>query len=224
MAGKYEDLWNYDSRQHAYAIEASTGYSKYPLENSVPRRMFDYPLRPKIIYLVRNPFDRIVSHYHHLQNRGVKQTCEDISLPHLIDCSNYYMQLEQYKQYFPSQDILVLEFEDVIKRTSDTIKKIYAFLGLPCDRQFTDFPQINRTEKPTQLEIRMSKNRVGRFAAKLIPDRIKPFTKRVIIRCSQTPPKKILNSEEKQIILQRLSADMKKLHDTYGIDVGEWGF
>src|SRR5262249_47769756 len=54
----YQDLWTFNPAVHRLALEASTGYTKYPEEIDVPRKIHDYGLRPKFIYLVRNPFER----------------------------------------------------------------------------------------------------------------------------------------------------------------------
>src|SRR3954469_11077337 len=38
---RYSDLWDFDAEKHRIALEASTGYTKYPLEPNVPRNIFD---------------------------------------------------------------------------------------------------------------------------------------------------------------------------------------
>ena len=64
---KYEDLWDFDRSVHKYALEASTGYAKYPMEPNVANNILDYGIRPKFIYIIRNPFDRIQSHYNSMR-------------------------------------------------------------------------------------------------------------------------------------------------------------
>src|SRR3954463_14010007 len=61
LCDKYSDLWEFDPDRHRIALEASTGYTKFPSEPNVPRNIFEYGLRPKMIYCVRNPFERIIS-------------------------------------------------------------------------------------------------------------------------------------------------------------------
>src|SRR5688572_4882156 len=46
----YSDLWDFDSEKHKIALEASTGYTKYPFEPDVPRKISEYGIRPKMIY------------------------------------------------------------------------------------------------------------------------------------------------------------------------------
>ena len=53
----YSDLWSYNESVHKYALEASTGYTKYPSEPNVAKNIYNYGIRPKFIYIIRNPFD-----------------------------------------------------------------------------------------------------------------------------------------------------------------------
>jgi len=90
----YEDLWNFDPGVHRFALEVSTGYTKYPEELNVPKKIYNCGLRPKFIYLVRNPFDRIRSHYEQLArlyrdfDYSVPLTSDTI-----VNTSNYSLQL-----------------------------------------------------------------------------------------------------------------------------------
>src|SRR5579864_1872053 len=38
----YEHLWSFDPDVHLYALEASTGYTKYPEERDIPEKMYRY--------------------------------------------------------------------------------------------------------------------------------------------------------------------------------------
>jgi hypothetical protein len=125
---RYFELWDFDSTVHKYALEASTGYSKYPAVSNVPKRIFDYGLRPKFLYIIRNPIDRIVSHYNFLE--GTKSWNLQITDDHLINTSNYFLQLEQYREFFPLEDIMVLDFDELRDDPKSLLRRIYGFLGL----------------------------------------------------------------------------------------------
>ena len=51
LAESYNELWSFDGSVHKYALEASTGYTKYPSEPKVPKNIFDYGINPKFIYI-----------------------------------------------------------------------------------------------------------------------------------------------------------------------------
>jgi len=126
----YRELWkHYDGAVHQYVLEASTGYTKYPMEPNVPEKIKNYGISPKFIYIMRNPFDRIISHFNFM--RGGKKRERGIRDRHLIHVSNYYLQLERYKKYFPVEDMLLLDFDDLRDNPQDVLRTVYHFLHLP---------------------------------------------------------------------------------------------
>lgn len=130
----YCDLWKFDDTIHKYVMEASTGYTKYPAEPNVPRNIFSYGISPKFIYIIRNPFDRILSHL--IFNRECymqqyKSLPLDIIDKHMINTCNYFLQLEQYKKYFRAENILILDFDELKDCPTLVLKKTFWFLELP---------------------------------------------------------------------------------------------
>jgi hypothetical protein len=80
--------------------ESSPGYSAFPLYRGVPERMAETIPEAKLIYLVRDPVQRIVSHYtHRTVNWPEMGTLEEaLADPHirewLVTPSRYWLQLE----------------------------------------------------------------------------------------------------------------------------------
>ncbi|HRO13218.1 MAG TPA: hypothetical protein PK452_16955, partial [Amaricoccus sp.] len=86
---RYEDLWDFDPDLHRYAMEASTGYSKWG-ERGAAERIHAYGLRPRLVYVVRDPFVRIESHYNFMLLQNPAWT-RDITDENLVQTSNYYL-------------------------------------------------------------------------------------------------------------------------------------
>jgi Sulfotransferase domain len=99
--------------------ESSPGYSAYPLYRGVPERMAATIPEAKLVYLVRDPVDRIVSHYtHRTVNWPEMGTIEEaLADPHvrewLVTPSRYWLQLEQYLEHFPAEQILVVDSDEL---------------------------------------------------------------------------------------------------------------
>jgi len=138
---RYEDLWDYDETIHSYAMEASTGYSTFPHEQNVAKNIHEYGLEPKLIYIVRNPFDRIESQY----NFSRRFSRADIITKYSINYSKYNLQLEQYRKYFNAENILVIDFDELKNNSFSLQRTVYDFLSLP-DTDFPDkYPVVNST-------------------------------------------------------------------------------
>ena len=216
----YSDLWSFNDSVHKYALEASSGYTKYPSEPNVPKNIYGYGIRPKFIYIIRNPFDRITSHYNfRIWDETWRLNIDD---SHLINISNYFLQLEQYRKYFPLEDILILDFDDLRDNPRSVLQRIYQFLDL----SHGYFPDDYKAENPTPIITKFEKNlRILKlyFLVNCIPNSLKKFGKKQLVR-TFPPKKRILTGEEKEFVYDKLKQDMAHLHHIYGIDVSKWGF
>lgn len=146
----YNELWPHYNSNHKYVLEASTGYTKYPKEPNVPENILNYGIEPKFIYIIRNPFDRITSHYNYMQNFESWDLAIDNI--HLINTSDYFKQLEQYRKYFPMQNILLLDFDDLRDNPKNILDTTYNFLQLSCDYfpEKFEIKNITRSTSPAK--------------------------------------------------------------------------
>ena len=69
--------------------------------------MYSVVPRAKLIYIVRDPIDRIISHYVHnyynvLENRTIAGTLTHLDNNRYVCRSKYYMPLEKYLERFLS--------------------------------------------------------------------------------------------------------------------------
>jgi hypothetical protein len=115
--------------------EGSTNYTKFPSFNQdIQSDIFEYNPEMKLIYIMRNPIDRIISHYTHTYNRGYEKNknIDDavMSQSHYIDVSKYATQIEPYIKEFKKEQVLLLFFEDFINKPQDVLNDIYHFLNI----------------------------------------------------------------------------------------------
>ena len=113
--------------------EGSTTYTwllEYP---DTAQKIYEYNPEMKLIYIMRHPVERIISHYtHHLLKARTKYPLERevFEIPTYIDHSRYAIQLRLYKELFPATNMLLLLFEDYTKEPLETLYKIADFLGV----------------------------------------------------------------------------------------------
>ncbi len=130
--------------------EASPSYSAYPRRVGVPDRIRAAVPEARMIYLVRDPIDRTVSHYRHRvategERRDIATALGDFEPANIYLCaSRYATQLEQYLACFPADRILVIEQGELRRLRARTLHRIFDFLGVAADFSSPDFAREYR--------------------------------------------------------------------------------
>lgn len=123
--------------------ESSTDYSKLPKVAGVVERMAAFSPEARIVYVMRDPVKRTISHYWHMvEHRGETRAPMEAVLgdPHYTDVSHYAMQLRPYLERFGRDHVRVLTFEELTGNPVPTVQAVYAWLGVdasyvPADTQ-----------------------------------------------------------------------------------------
>ncbi|MGH8201348.1 MAG: sulfotransferase family protein [Steroidobacteraceae bacterium] len=135
----YLSLFESDER-YRYVGESSTHYTRLPVFQGVAERLFRFNPDARLIYVMRNPLDRIVSHYwHNTQIRDfkhgggeprplLKAVRED---PQYLAFGDYARQLEPYIKLFGRKALYVLTLETLVQNPQRELDNIYQWLGLP---------------------------------------------------------------------------------------------
>jgi hypothetical protein len=113
--------------------EASTTYTMYPFYPEVPERLTKLVARPRLIYLLRDPVDRMRSAYQHALAGGVETRPLDLALradPRYLLTSSYSLQLERWLARVPRERILLLDFDRLLADPIPLINQTLAFLGV----------------------------------------------------------------------------------------------
>jgi hypothetical protein len=153
----------------------------------------------KLIYLVRDPIERILSHYRFRrwitggEIGDLDETVCDFDQSFYVAASRYAMQLERYLQYFPLGRILVLDQADLRLHRQDTLRRAFRFLDV--DESFPVTAarhEFNATEGPRSnaagtAAIRLLDAAVGQQRSVRIRARTAPRLVRPLLRTPDVP-------------------------------------
>ncbi|MEM7629252.1 MAG: sulfotransferase [Planctomycetota bacterium] len=130
---EYEALFA-RARPDQFCAEASTAYTKRPdFEGVAKRARALLGERLKVIYLVREPIKRLVSHHYHSYTEG--RMPADIArsvreFPELIEYSRYAHQAEPWLDELGEQNVRILRFEDLVADRPGVVGGLQGWLGL----------------------------------------------------------------------------------------------
>jgi len=131
---EYAELFS-GARSDQWCGEASTRYTMWPDWPDAARRAEQILGRDiKVLYLVREPVDRIVSQYRHeFSARRIRLDINRaiFSCPALLNYSRYTTQISPWLERFGKRRVRVLVFEDYIYNRKRTVKSVCEFLGVP---------------------------------------------------------------------------------------------
>jgi len=154
--------------------ESSPNYTAYPQHMGVPERMASLVPDARLIYIVRDPLERIAAHWvHNFSKRrekgDLKTTLMHPNTSYLVR-SQYHMQLQQFLRHFDREQILVFQQSDLRDDREATLRRVFEFVGVDPDFTHPRFEQerhqtsrkLRSTRAAARLD-RASRSRAGRL-------------------------------------------------------------
>ncbi len=231
LAG-YQALWeSWDPVQHAIALEASTGYTKYPVQVNAAERIARFAetegVTFRFLYIMRDPVDKFISRYMHARSGGwtTERPGAWIHGEERLHLMRYASQLDEYYQRFPADTLHLMLFEDLRDHPEATIARALRFLGLepePAD-QPAERPAHNRTADKRVLPIWMLKAKqlgVLDLYRTLVPESLRLRVNKALTRSGEERME--LTPDEEKALIDALAPDLIRLEEVYGVDISRW--
>ena len=216
--------------------EASTSYTKHPRYKGVPERIATHLPKVKLVYVVRDPIERIRSHYQHNAALGDERRPIDeavVDNPIYVDYSRYAMQIERYLQCFSREQLLVITSEALLHDRRPTVRAVYEFLQVDpnveaetLDQEFYKTEE-RREYSPLVGAVRRTLKRVfhsqvglwrGRFVTRALKDKIgRPIRSESALASVKIPP------ETRAVLEERLRDDIERLRAYLPAGFDGWG-
>jgi hypothetical protein len=213
--------------------EKSVYYTMYPYKPSVADRIREVIPDVKLIYLVRDPVARIVSHYVQAVVQGVEHRPLDEAVAPVGDPANWYLctsryasQLREYLRVFAPEQILVIDHADLAADRGAALSRVFGFLGV--DETFR--PDLDRRmitrerqRKPTAVGWRLSQSAAAN-AIRRLPDPVgatlAETARRVFYRPVEQRPE--LDPALEGRLTELLRPEAQELREITGLPLSSW--
>jgi hypothetical protein len=206
-------------------------YSKYAAQN-----IFNYFPEAKIIIMLRNPMERAYSNMVHSVRVGLEPNIDLGALIndettrlgknahyHYLSKGFYSDQVKRYLDLFGSKNVLILKYETFKTDSSNTLKTITEFLGIP----FQENLKLTKrntghvaTNKFSQLIVRYYSRlqRNGVAVNQILPENIRKKLKIILLKKDKGPTKDWFNNQNRLIFME----DIIKLENLTLMNFGDW--
>jgi hypothetical protein len=134
--------------------ESSPHYTNLPRFTGVAERIREHIPDARLIYMVRDPISRILSHWTHAVGAGYETRPMEEVLPRddqtYVTRSRYWMQLQPYLELFDRDQIQVFAQEELQGEREGTMRRAFEFAGV--DPTFTSEQFDREWEKSSAKE------------------------------------------------------------------------
>jgi hypothetical protein len=210
--------------------ESSPTYSMYPYLPSTAERMRELTPDARFIYLVRDPIERAVANYVELvalrhENRPIAEALTDFAdpaNPHLCP-SRYASQLERFIEQFGEDRVLVIEQHDLRERRAETLREIFAFLGVDptftSDRFLAEHNTKSAKVRYNDLGFWLVRRRI--FVEKNGPFNTGPLRQPLRSLLSR-PIDRVLSDDVREAMAENLRPEVERLRTLTGLRLDRW--
>ena len=226
---KYNAL--YSEKKNLVRGEASVSYLYY---SGVPKKIFEYNTKSKIIIMIRNPVERAFSHYLMDKRLGyisenfetiINQKYSDKKLnlfyQQYIELGKYTEQIKRYFDVFRSENILFIDYDDFVSRTSQEIDKVYSFLNIDnsatsqVNKIYNSYTNPNNKIVNYLYSFVFLRSLANYFFSALIKEKIQ----RIFFVHSEKP---VLIKESRNLLINYFSKDINNLSKLLNKDYTKW--
>jgi hypothetical protein len=208
--------------------ESSATYTA-PWYRQVAPRMAEVLPEAKLIFVVRDPVERIVSHYMHFLSLGREWRPLNTAVARprsvYVACSRYASVLRPFLERYPRSRIHLMRQEDLLLRRRETLREVFAFLGV--DERFWS-PKMERLRHPSGRKGRRFRIalRVGRsrLAAPLyrLPQEAKWAIERATYSRRGGAERPRVDEALGRELREELEPEIAALEDLTGWDLRDW--
>ena len=206
---------------------------RYIIDPVVPQRLYDHNPELKLIVCLRNPFDRIISHYHSAKDyhkselRTLSQAIREE--PEYIEMCLYFKNLSRFLPLFPLDRFFFVDMERVREDPAAHLAELFTFLGVEhtyVPDRIRDISNPARTTRSVWFR-KLS----GSIHRSLVAWGFSPFIRwlksygvgKWLNRLNSAPiEKETLSETDRDFIREKIAEDVANLEKLLSRDFSDW--
>ena len=205
--------------------EGSTSYTKHSRYPEAAARIAQHLPDAKLIYMVRNPFEKVESLWMHARNNNLdvaSSFCEAVrSNKTYIDEPLYWRQINYYRNHYPDDRILVLFYEEFKTSPAKAIEKCLRFLGVdPTVKIQSTRTRTNISHEDKILMRLLRKIPFFNTAYHSLPKRFQYSLNAKLRRPATSRP--VWDNETRLWLFEQIAEDITQFLDFYGKPADYW--
>ena len=199
----------------------------YGIDPLAAQRIYQHNPQIKILICLRQPVERIRSHYlfakyfERKENRSFEQAIKEES--QYIRMSKYHQTISLYLKHFPNEQIFIIWFEDIYLRPDELVREIFSFLGVdPSFKPKSIYKKSNpaRASRSGFLQkiTRQTKRALINLGFSGLVKKLKWLVLRLCHKANSRPLKTPIPEDVKQYIIRELTEDVHQMEKLTGKD------
>jgi len=231
---------HFDAADDAVAVgEACVGYAMHPVFGGVPGRIAALIPDARLIYLVRDPIERMQTQYLHyrfpakVRQEGIPSGVDPavaaaldrgwdrrpieralLESPVYLNTSRYALQIEAYLEHFPREQLLVVMSERLRADRDSTLGAICRFLGIDDGVPLAASEEFNRTAErrvPGRAVLTLKSTPGLRALRRVVPERLKRAGRRGVLGRGVDPDAARIPDATRRRLEELLRDDVRRL-------------
>jgi Sulfotransferase family len=208
--------------------ESSVSYT-LPWCPRIAERMASVVPEAKLILMVRDPVERLVSQYLNYRDlrRERRPLEEAVCQPHsaYVARSSYVANLRPFLERFPRSSIHIERQEDLLERRRATMRRIFAFLEVDDDFWSLNMERLRNTSRRKgrayRLAERLRRRRLVGPLYRLGPE-AKWRIERLVARREPAVERPAVGPALRRRLVEKLEGDIVELEELTGWDLSAW--
>lgn len=203
--------------------EASPNYGKCDVFKGVPERIKAAIPDARLIYVVRDPVKRAISHQSFAANIG-RDVNDPKLIRHVLETSRYAVQIEEYYKVFSRDQVLILDYEELSAQPAVALGKVGSFLGLTGDWPALTSERTNDSGSLSRMPLwflRLRRNRLINDLRRGLPDGVRQGLRRLV---ELGPARGVKTADDARIeqFKAELAEDARRFRELTGMPFAGW--